>query len=270
MIALSVVQSQWWLRNPTETTSDYMVGPGGEWLGPDPGGQVKRIKSSWVILITVFGLLVVTGVALAAPEDKEDTVLNLGYDPESQVFVWNTSSLEGTHDCTLENGPVTATFIVNDEGLVMVDGLTHEGSTDPVQFPSRDGGDPVDYAGDGDCALSGGSVAGPNGQINHGMFMKLFNSLYEGKGRGCVVRHLAQLDLGQGDQQVKVGDETDVETEETDDTAPIDFTTVEADCEKGGADTGLEDSNGNGNGKPDSAGKPESPGKSASAPGKNK
>jgi hypothetical protein len=208
---------------------------------------VKRIKSSWVILITVFGLLVVTGVALAAPEDKEDTVLNLGYDPESQVFVWNTSSLEGTHDCTLENGPVTATFIVNDEGLVMVDGLTHEGSTDPVQFPSRDGGDPVDYAGDGDCALSGGSVAGPNGQINHGMFMKLFNSLYEGKGRGCVVRHLAQLDLGQGDQQVKAG-ENETEPVITGDTGTIDFSTILADCEKGEDDEGENGNGNNGNG----------------------
>jgi hypothetical protein len=85
-----------------------------------------------------------------------------------------------------------------------------------------------------------------------------------------VIRHLAQSDLGKGDQQVKVGDE--VGSEETDDTAPIDFTTVEADCEKGGDDTELVEGNGNGNGKgkPANAGKPESPGKSASAPGKNK
>lgn len=126
-----------------------------------------------------------------------------------------------------------------------------------------------------DCELTEGEVAGPNGQVNHGMFMKLFNSVFEGSGRGCVVRHLAQSDLGKGDQQVKGGEEgsdaTDVEAEES-----IDFTTIETLCQKGsgdGDDAGIEEE---GKGKPSWAGKPEgkgkseSPGKSGSAPGRNK
>ncbi len=46
----------------------------------------------------------------------------------------------------------------------------------------------------------GGVVTGPNGQVNHGMFMKLFNSLYDGPGKGCLVRHLAHSDLGRTDE----------------------------------------------------------------------
>ncbi|HJQ92373.1 MAG TPA: hypothetical protein VJ950_11745, partial [Acidimicrobiia bacterium] len=98
-----------------------------------------------------------------------------------------------------------------------------------------------------------------------------------------VVRHLAQSDLGKGDQQVQANDTTPFESVEAGDTGTVDFTTAEADCEhgrkadkqRGGAD--LEARGGNGsNGKPDHAGKPEdtgsagSSGNSGSAPGHNK
>jgi hypothetical protein len=205
---------------------------------------MKKRKRTGIAVLALIGLFISSGMALADPLETEeeptdsevlaDTLFSFGYDLINGLLLWNISSVD-----------------------------------EPCTLPTGDGSEP-DPDADPECELTGGEVAGPNGQVNHGMFMKLFNSLYDGNSRGCVIRHLAQSDLGKGDQQVKVGDETDVETEETDDTAPIDFTTVEADCEKGGADTGLEDSNGNGNGKPDSAGKPESPGKSASAPGKNK
>ena len=176
--------------------------------------------------------------------------------------------------------------------MVLVDIL--EGDAGVVQFPNRPAeqvaenlepaDSPVSYTGaEGFCGLSGGEVSGPNGQVNHGMFMKLFNSLYDGRGRGCVVRHLAQSDLGKGDQQVQANDTTPFESVEAGDTGTVDFTTTEADCEHGrkadeqGGGAELEARGGNGsNGKPDHAGKPEntgsagSQGNSGSAPGHNK
>ena len=119
--------------------------------------------------------------------------------------------------------------------------------------------------------------------------MKLFNSLFDGRGRGCVARHLAQSDLGKGDQQVQANDTTPFESVEAGDTGVVEFTSAEADCEHGrkadeqGQGAELEERGGNGsNGKPDHAGKPDdagnsedrgnagSPGNSGSAPGHNK
>jgi hypothetical protein len=109
------------------------------------------------------------------------------------------------------------------------------------------------------------------------MFVKLFNSLWQGPGRGCVVRHLAQSELGKGDQQVKPGDTSDTDSEEP---GVIDLTTVETHCLNPNKST-LEDITGKPEsaGKPDTAGKHDSagkpdhtdgPGNSSSAPGHNK
>lgn len=207
---------------------------------------MQKLKRTTLTTFVLLGLFVSSGVAIADPLEAEeeptdsevlaDTLFSFGYDLINGLLLWNISAVD-----------------------------------EPCTLPTADGAEAeIDPDADSECEITSGEVAGPNGQVNHGMFIKLFNSLYDGNARGCVIRHLAGSDLGKGDQQVKVGDEVD-DTEETDDTAPIDFTTVEADCEKGGDDTGLEAGNGNGNGKgkPATAGKPESPGKSASAPGKN-
>ena len=232
-------------------------------------------------------------------EDVTDTLFNLGYDPFNRLLLWNLSALDGIYDCTLENGPLTATYGETSEtGVVLVDIL--EDDAGAVQFPNRPAeqvaddlepaDSPVAYTGaEGVCGLSGGEVSGPNGQVNHGMFMKLFNSLFDGRGRGCVTRHLAQSDLGKGEQQVHANDTTPFESVESGDTGSVDFTTAEADCEHGrkadgqGEGAELEARGGNGsNGKPDHAGKPDdagnsenrgnagSPGNSGSAPGHNK
>ena len=116
-------------------------------------------------------------------EDVSDTLFNLGYDPFSRVLLWNLSALDGIYDCTLENGPLTATYGETSEtGVVLVDIL--EGEAGVVRFPNRPAelvaddlepaDSPVSYTGtEGVCGLSGGEVSGPNGQVNHGMFMKL-------------------------------------------------------------------------------------------------
>lgn len=216
---------------------------------------MNNLKRSTLATLVAMGLLVGSGVALAETSVDEvvdqgetdaelmaDTLFSFGYDLINGLFLWNISSLD-----------------------------------EPCSLPTAEDGASADQGAAPDCELSGGEVAGPNGQVNHGMFMKLFNSLFEGAGRGCVVRHLAQSDLGKGDQQVKAGAEdvgTDLEAPESE--SSIDFTAIEALCQSGpadGEDAEL-DEEGKGKppwaGKPEGAGKPDSPGKSGSAPGKNK
>src|SRR5690554_5086 len=166
-----------------------------------------KLTRSWTLLLTVVALSLGATAAWAAgtEESDADTVFNFGYDEENKVFVWGTSSLDSVLDCRILAGTYQTKY-VDVSGRFWVDDLLDD-SAEPVTFPIRDDAtaEPIPYAVDGECALSGGVVSGPNGQVNHGMFMKLFNSLYDGSGRGCLVRHLARSGLGKGDQQV--GDE---------------------------------------------------------------
>src|SRR5690606_1127222 len=85
-------------------------------------------------------------------------------------------------------------------------------SAEPVTFPIRDDAtaEPIPHAVDGDCALSGGVVPGPNGQVDHGMFMKPDNPLDDRNSRGYHVRHLARSGLDEVRQPIRmpeVGDQ---------------------------------------------------------------
>ena len=212
----------------------------------------------WVVAMTAASLLAMSGIAFAAPteSDDADTLFNVGYDSSFQILFWGTAPNDGSVDCELENGPVTVDF----------------GEDDSVEA--------TDFA---DCSMNGVQVTGPNGQINHGMFMKAFNSVFEGKGRGCLNRHLAKLDFGKGDQKVKVPDvDPAFEPAETGDSVDVDFLTFVTDCERKvkekDSDDGESTTGSHGHGKPDSPGKSgqasgksgEAPGKSGSAPGHNK
>lgn len=214
---------------------------------------MPKLKRSAIAIFIVIGLLAGSGVAWAADEaDDEadeivevgqvaDTLFTFGYDLIDRMFVFNLSALDGSLECPLVEGA------------------------------------PGVESSDTECGTSGLEVSGPNGQVNHGMFMKLINSLWQGPGRGCVVRHLAQSDLGRGDQQVKPGDTSDADLEEP---AVIDLTTVETRClnpNKSAPDdiTGKPESAGRPDtaGKSDVVGKPDHadrPGNSGSAPGHNK
>jgi hypothetical protein len=248
----------------------------------------------------IVGLLAISGMAAASehdlePDDREDTVFNFGYDEVNKVFVWGTSPSDDTFDCTLENGPIDVTYGSSEDGVIQVPLLEREGGV--VSFPTLpdvEPADSVDYSGsDGECGVSGVSVPGPNGQVNHGMFMKAINSVYEGKGRGCINRFIAGSHLGKGDQQIQVP-EADADSPELIDGA-IDFNTVLADCQHGndGGLTGQEkaaakkaaaaekergnshSAPGRSDSSPGKSGPAQSnpdraPGKSGSAPGHNK
>ena len=242
---------------------------------------MKLSRNRWVVLLTVLALLTLGGGAMAqeTEEEEHDIVFNFGYDSENQVFVWGTSSTDGTLNCNQTStgvfgGSYDATYVVDTEGLVQVDGLTDQVTGDPVSFVLNEGADEVDpadleYSSDGECALAGGSVAGPEGQVNHGMFLRLFNSMYDGEGgRGCIIRYIAQSDLGKGDQQIKVEDVDDeADPIVTGDTGTLVIESALAACERpnGGDDTDDEDSGERrgppeGKGRPDWAGQPGGPG----------
>jgi hypothetical protein len=233
------------------------------------------VKKKMTILATVLGLLALSGLAIAAEHDgdePEDTVFNYGYDEENQVLVWGLSPVENLVDCTLEGDPIVTTYGPTDDGVIEVP---------LVEFDL--------------CGLSGVAVAGPNGQVNHGMFMKSINSVFEGTNRGCINRFLARSPLGKGEQQIQVSDDPETTDVMEGDLGSVDFTTVLADCERGkkGNLTGqdraaankaaaAEKERGNstsapgrsgsspGNSGPAQSNSDSSPGKSGSAPGHNK
>jgi hypothetical protein len=178
-------------------------------------------------------------------DENDDTVFNIGADTglEEEAFLfWNITSLEypdtdfaGLYEaCALEGESFTYDF---DGEVLQLDGYTDDGTCGPFQ---------------------GGDVTADGHPLNHGAYMSFFNSLYDGTGRGCLNRHLAQTDLGK---------ETDGApgTIEPDD--QIDFQTVAADCQHGknaveGATDGLSVGQGHGHNW--------THGKSGDAPGHNK
>jgi hypothetical protein len=156
---------------------------------------------------------------------------------------------------------------------------------DAVTFTSTDPGDetetaqePIAYDGaEGECGIFGVAV-GSQGHINHGQFMKLFKELFDVQGRGCLNRLLAQSDLGKDDQQVKTQDFEDPQIGTEGGEGTIDFTTVEANCNRDKREK-PEDHPGRGHKKTDEAadadedqggGRPDSPGKPDKAPGHKK
>jgi len=219
---------------------------------------VERLSKTAVIVLAALGLTALSGIALAA---DDDTVFNYGYDQGSQFFMWNVTSLEYDPDYEaleetlgdedpeasddLEALLATCGLAAPEGEQDLEYGYTFDGETielyalsDGSFDPETD--EPVDV---GECGeVTGGYVTGPQGQVNHGMFLKLFTSLYEGPNRGCLVRHIAQSDLGKGDQQIEA--DPDFEADET--VQPIEdgsvtFTTAVTDCLHGPNRGGDED-----------------------------
>ena len=192
-------------------------------------------------VVAALSLLFSAGIASANSENGEregDTRFNFGYDAQARLFLFNTQATDSSpYDCTLENGTLTAKYGKQDtDGEIPVEELVGNG---PVSFGAtgfelaeglqEDTQDSIDYPGPEDeCRISAFAVGG-QGHINHGQFMKLFNSLIDMRGRGCLNRWLAQSGLGKGDQQVKTQDFEDPE----DVKVGIDFETVIATCDHG-------------------------------------
>lgn len=209
---------------------------------------MQNLKRKGIVLVALIGLLATSGLAYAAPTEgdpPEDTTFSYAYDADRHILLWSVSSLEEAAgvDCALE-------------GASLVYGDTVEGVIS------------VEY-GEG-CGLSGADVAGPQGQINHGMFMKVFNSLFdEGYGRGCLNRSVAQSVLGKDTQMISVSDvSSEFVSVVEEGIAAVEFTTSLANCEHGSQANGAEAASEHG-GKPESPGRPDSPGQSNAAQGRN-
>ena len=211
------------------------------------GGNTVKTRQKVVVLITVLGLLAISGIAMAAEhfDENDDTVFNIGADtgPEDEAFLfWNITSLEFGDDdfadlydsCALEGeGPFTYVF---DGEVLQLDGYTDDGTCGPLQ---------------------GGDVTADGHPLNHGAYMSFFNSTYEGTGRGCLNSTLAHSGLGK--------DSDDAGPVEPDD--QIDFQTVVADCQHGKkSDEGQIEGQSVGNGRGNNG----THGKSGDAPGHNK
>jgi len=253
---------------------------------------MSRLRRSSIVLLIAVGLMAGAVVASATPggpgeEPAEDTLFNFGYDQDNHTLLVGVSATDSAFDCTLENGTLTAEYGTTANSHIRVDMLLAEDravlfanrADDEVgsDFTSATG--PVLYTGtDGECGVSAGVVGGPNGQINHGQFMKLFHELVDGRGMGCLNRIIAQSDLGKGEQQLQTSDvDVDVDVDATlapATTGQVDFTTVAADCNRDKKDKGeTHQASSNAQGKKDKGDKsdrPDSPGNSGNPPGKNK
>jgi hypothetical protein len=193
------------------------------------------LRSKVTVALALAGLLAMSGIAYAAPTESEDTSFNYAYDAAFHVLVWSISDV-----------PDACEF----------------GDSTIVTYEVGDG---INATSESTCSLSAGDVTGPNGQINHGMFMKLFNSLFEGQARGCVNRILAQSDLGKGDQQIKVSDVDPLFVPvATGDMSDFSFENALTTCTHGKQD-GTHGKSGESHGKSG-----ESHGKSGEAPGRSK
>ncbi len=200
-------------------------------------------------VVAALSLLVSAGIASANSGNGEregDTRFNFGYDAQAQFFLFNTQATDASpYDCTLQNGRLTATYGNTDGGgVIPVEGLSDSGGNvtfgrtefDLAEEVTRatTETDFIEYPGpENECRISAYAV-GAQGHINHGQFMKLFHTLIDMRGRGCLNRWLAQSDLGKGDQQVKTQDFGDPVIGEP----GITFTTAIATCDHGKQDTG--------------------------------
>ncbi|MEE9176973.1 MAG: hypothetical protein V3U46_00945 [Acidimicrobiia bacterium] len=241
-----------------------------------------KLKRSSVFLIVVMGLLATSGIALAGHEDShaEDTQFSFGYDETNHILSLNIGPNWDPYVCDFEDDDgLTPTYGATDPdtGIIAITDL--EDSEETKEFIARDEGllddvhvaepDPADYGGtENVCVLSGVVVAGPNGQVNHGQFMKaaksLLSGLFDGKGHGCLVRHLAQSNIGRTDDtRVRVSEVVDPVPGIVDDIAVIFSEAFEADCDRGKKNGNVEDESSRG-------GRPDSPGKSGDAPGHTK
>jgi hypothetical protein len=217
---------------------------------------MDRLRKRLVLGLSVIAVFAFAGIALAAEGD--DTVFNYGYDQERHFFYWNVTSYEGSPDDGGLEGSEEATQEEQLAAILAACGLegddpenpdTYTYTFDPVTgvvtvTPEGEIEDGEGESGEIVCGtFSGGDVTGPAGQVNHGMFLKLFNEQYEGEGgRGCLVSHIARSGLGKGDQQVQPdpttesdGDGSTVPTEEETEVVEgsITFSTATTDCQRG-------------------------------------
>lgn len=222
----------------------------------------KRLS---IVVAVLTGLLAISSVAFADHDEPrdDDTTVSFGYDEVNHILAVNSGDNDTPYVCEFRNGALDATYVDILNGFFEIDSLMSGGS--PWDFDARDASEvshdydpyapglPILYTGvEGECAVHGALVGGPNGQINHGQFMKAAKSLIDKKGRGCIVREFAHSDIGKTEAtRLRTSDVEPLF--EPADSGDIIFETFEADCSK-----------------PNKKGDRGDKGKSGEAPGHNK
>jgi len=198
---------------------------------------MRYLRRTWVVLIAIVGLLVTAAGAASASNfitDDGDTMLNFGYDETNHVFIADVSATNEPYDCTLADGILTVGY--GDAGgtlTIPIDTLADGAGSFEFEVVDPAEGEPATapYAGaDGVCGLIGTYF---DGLVDHGTFMDAFNAYLDtldlAGGRGCLVRIVAQSDLGKDDQQI-----TEVNPEfAIGETGGVQFTTEITDCSPG-------------------------------------
>lgn len=222
---------------------------------------------SWAIGAAVFSL---SGVALAAP--AVDTLLTQGYDADNMALIFGISpidqddSLSITLDCGLEgtfNYELDTTDPDPDAKVTLSDVIKLTKNGNVVQFNDEDDvtadtAVPYGSVAAAECSLVSVDVRGPNGQVNHGQIVSSFVHALrmmdlDIRGKGCLVKLIAQSDYGKGDQKVTPSDASEVEPSST---GEVDLTSIATACAHG-----KQKSDDRPNGKPDHAGRPDHAGK---------
>jgi hypothetical protein len=203
-------------------------------------------------MMVAVGLLAMGGVSWAddsIPADETltgDTLISYGYDAENHAFIVHTSSTDSAYDCAVP-AEVLVGYGSLEDGSFEVTLFEEEGV--PVEFPERTAEEGAEEPADDSepgldemCQFSASVIAGPNGQINHGQFMKLFHQIVGKETSGCFNRFIAQSDLGKGDQQIRTSDIEDAvegdEIEEAFTEGVASFESFVATCDPGKKDKG--------------------------------
>lgn len=223
--------------------------------------KLKRNRTQ-IVTVVVAAVMAISSVAFAEHEPQdEDSILNIGVDSENGIVGVNFGDNDTPWVCDFSNSgqPLMATYGDLFEGSGVVETLENGG---PWAFDAREEhyvGEYTPQTGttlydgeDGECTVNYAYFAGPQGQRNHGQFVKAAKALINMKGAGCVVREFAKMDVGKKDNgQLKTNEvvESDPATE-----GDLYFgESIEVDCKKP-------------NEKPEKGER----GNSANAPGKNK
>jgi hypothetical protein len=153
---------------------------------------VNRLKNRGIVVLAVLGLFALSGIAMADSHEEfdpdDDTLVNHFIDYDAGFLVLNITSLDYSPDWN-------EMFSALDEDCRLADEAGYSLSFNGSDVTVNDSEGPVVL---GDCgSFISGFFEGPNGQINKGMIMKFLNSIYEGPGRGCVIREFAQLEFDQ-------------------------------------------------------------------------
>lgn len=221
----------------------------------------KGSKRLSIVAVVLAALLGVSSIALADHEEQrdDDTIVSFGYDELNRILAVNSGDNDTPWVCDFaleDDGSLSATYVNIIDGFVEIESLFD--GLDEWEFDARaahevsppgdaEAGTRAYSHTDNECGLTAALVTG---KFNHGQFMKLAKSFFDGNGNGCINSELAKSDIGRTDEtRLRTPDVED--GFEPEDSGDIKFTTFEADCSK----------------RDNEKGRPDSPGKSGDAPG---